>query len=915
MANVQNSFDYTQIFNVQILSINDNFKEDIQNLSSDRIPFDFYEGIQNLKGNGYYANSTTSFPHLTKLAIAYFYECIFNDKIKDADYSILAVKGYFDACNLTNFIPATTVVNEYKELNKTPLFDACYLVIQTAYHYSEVFGKHQLLDYLNHYLTTGTKLPDSKYNFDLNYLHTKYNDIERDKTKKGFYQNTKSYLTNWYYSSQELILNELQIFNSNFKQQKKNEFRLYNSFAQCPRTLRYIQPVLLVGFDITGAYPSFIDRAVGSNLGKTIYDNLATAKGITRPAAKTLFNRALNSKKYRKGLKRDAYFQMLLDCGYTMIQANKILYEITDNPDSLFFDWASEIEQTFINQFKKENRAFNSTRVHDAIFLIRDKTIDYSKFNLSFENVSFDFKYYGVNLSNESFFISKNKKPFRVCSFAPKGFDMITIHEQQKGDVKGVFNSVLPIVINGGLVNKKTIEQVIDVTFYKASFLYLSCKFEYNAVNSYDEVLINFIQGFNKLFFLNKKEITFKNIFEILQHYRKQTNLCFSIESMAAAIFDNISYSYKPDDNDFELRDFAINRHFHVEDDFAFMIALNTARGIISKKYLLDKIKDSNDDSFFKVENRVKDSTLKYIIDYLNINRVGQANYSKRVVSVPLLKDSILIEGQKSAICSETTEKQGVKTRGISKKTILKKQLNKAKAKELINLLKGEGIEKQKAYDLMILEIKDQEKNIKNLIELTKTATDLRDIPIIPIIPTADVYDTNLKNSVFFNRMPTWIDMEQMDIWVKGSYCYEFRAFHQEHTNWKLVQDLINNYDVTNLHTLVGLYKAKETIKAKNKGLDNEKPILIEEIKSTSIIKTIKLKENTIKNMTTNNNTKVIKLAENTDFGIYGIDENQQYFFTPEQIKAIEENNEYNIVKSLIIENIEGHFNVLKYGY
>ena len=812
MANIQNSFDYTQIFNVQILSINDNFKEDIQRLSTDRIPFDFYEGIQNLKGNGYNANSTISFSHLTKLAIAYFYECIFNDKVKDADYTIYAVKGYLDACNLTNFIPSNTLVSEYKELNKPPLFDACYLIIQTAYHYSEVFGKHQLLDYLNHYITTGEKLPDSAYNFDLNYLHTKYNDIERDKTKKGFYQNTKSYLTNWYYSSQELILNELQIFNSNFKQQKKKEFRLYNSFAQCPRTLRYIQPVLLVGFDITGAYPSFIDRAVGSNLGKTIYDNLASAKNITRPEAKTLFNRALNSKKYRKGLRRDAYFQMLLDCGYTLIQANKILYEITDNPDSLFFDWASEIEQSFINQFKKENRAFNSTRVHDAIFLIRDKTIDYSKFNLSFENVSFDFQYYGVNLSNESFFVSNNKKPFRVCSFAPKGFDMATIHEQQKSDVKGLFNSVLPVTINQGLVNERTIEQVIDVTFYKESFLYLSCKFEYDKVKTYDEVLNNFIISFNKLFFLNKKEITFKNIFEILQHYRKQTNLCFSIESMAAAIFDNISYSYKPTDEDFELRDFSINRHFHVENDFVFMIALNTARGIISKKYLLEQIKESNENYFFKVENRVKDFTLKYIIDYLNINRVGQANYSKRVVSVPLLKEQLLIEGQKKVICSEPIEKQQVKTRGESKKTLIKKALNKAKAKELINYLKGDKIENQKAFELMQIDINDIKESIENIIALTNAATNLTDKPIIPIIPNIEYFETDLKKSIFFNKMPTWKDMEQMDIWQKGSYCYEFRAFHQEHTNWKLVQDLINNYDVTNLHTLAGLKAATKKI-------------------------------------------------------------------------------------------------------
>ena len=812
MANVQNSFDYKQIFNPQILSINDNFKEDIQNLSSDSIPVDFYKGLQNLKGNGNNSNDAIQFPHLVKLSLAYFFECIISDRVSDSDYTIKAVKGYFDACNKTNFIPATNVVSEYKELNNTHLYNACYLVIQTAYHYDATFGKHQLLDYLNHYIKTGEYLPESEYNFDLGYLKTKYSDIDRDKGKGQFYQNTKSYLFNWYYSSQELILNELQILNPNFKSQKQGEFRLYNSFVQCPRTLRYIQPFLLVGFDITGAYPSFIDRAVGSNLGKDIYNNLAVKKGITRAAAKTLFNRALNSTKYRKGLKRDEYFLMLCDCGYTKKQALQIIHEITDNPKSKFFDWASEIEQYFVNQFKAENKAFHSTRVHDAIFVIRDKNIDYSNFTLSFENVSFNYQYYGIGNYDNTFYISKNKKRFRVCSFAPKGFEMATIHEQQKSDIKGVYNNLVEVVTNQGKDKEKTINQKIDVTFYTEPYLYLGCKFEYNAVNSYDDLLINFIQGFNKLHFLNKKDITFEIIFKILEHYRKETNFCFSIEQMAADVYDNISFSYIPTANDFGSRDFSINSNFKVDDDFHFLIALNIARGIISKKYLLDKIKDSNDDNYFKVENRVKDSTLNYIIDYLNINRVGQANYSKRVVSVPLLNTTLLIEGQKKVICSEPIEKQGIKTRGISKKTILKKQLNKAKAKELINLLKGDGIENQKAYDLMILEIKDQEKNIKNLIELTKTATDLIENPIIPIYPQKDEFDSNLKNSIFFNRLPTWIDMENIDLWQKGEYCFEFRAFHQEHTNWPLVQDLINSGKISNLHTMVGLKAATKKI-------------------------------------------------------------------------------------------------------
>ena len=393
--------------------INDNLKYTIQDKQTDNVAIDFYKSLQNLNGNGLNNKNAITFDRVTIFAAAYFFDCIFGEKLDngfkpyqptDADYTIKAIKGYFDACNLTNLYPTTTITSEYKKLVKTPLFDACYLIIQTAYHYGTSFLEHQFLEYMEHYILSGEKLPTKSYKYDVKYLEKKYLDIDLDKKNKSkeFFQTVKAFKKNWYYSTQELIINHLGIQNDNFKKQKQGEFRIYNSLAQCPRTLRTEQPFLLVSFDISSAYPSMIDDQVGSNLGKSIYDNLATKKGITRSEAKTLFNRALNSKEYRKTVnKKEPFFAMLLDCGYTKTQSLDIIYNITDNKDFTFFEFGSKLEQEYINKFNKVNYNFNATRLHDCMFIIKDNTIDYSKFKINFgENISFSFE--EVNQANEN---------------------------------------------------------------------------------------------------------------------------------------------------------------------------------------------------------------------------------------------------------------------------------------------------------------------------------------------------------------------------------------------------------------------------------------------------------------------------------------------------------------------------------
>lgn len=697
--------------NLPFVNINDNLKTSIQSKQKESIVLDFNHSLQNLKGNGLNSKTAFTFDRVTILAAAYFFECIFGDnqdngfkphKTTDQDYTIKAIKGYFDACNLTNITPTTTIIVEHKNLVKTALFDACYLVIQTAYHYGTSFGKHQLLEYLEHYIVSGQKLPIDKYKYDVSYLDKKYNDIDQDKKGKSkeFYQTTKAYLKHWYYSSQELIINHLGIANDNFKQQKKGEYRIYNSLAQCPRTLRTEQPFLLVGFDISAAYPSFIDEKVGSNLGKSIYDNLAQSQNITRNEAKTIFNKALNSKEYRKTTdKKESFFAMLLDCGYTNRQAIDIIYNITDNKDFTFFEFGSKMEQEYINKCKKANHLFNVTRLHDAIVVIKDNLIDYSKLKMNFgANVSFSFEEINQPNENREFINSSRPLKFNRIQFAPQGFYLkhyTRISELSK--VKGVINKVIKITINEGYSKEQIFEQEMDVTFYKKKYDFFSCNFNYKNIENYDSLLTEFLNGFNTLLYLNPDyDLKLQDVRAIVKRYREQTNLCFDVETL---INDIYSYSSKRNfEPQIKKRDYILNSKFEIIDDFCFKVALAKARGETSRKHnffdIIERTAENiinNNFELIHFEKRNRNIELSKLQEYINFNLIGKVRTSK-IPSNELNGRTLFSVVNKvepfkcSDLCGQAlaNETRRIKTYEKNIINLMKSEHNRNKVKELL---------------------------------------------------------------------------------------------------------------------------------------------------------------------------------------------------------------------------------------
>jgi len=140
-------------------------------------------------------------------------------------------------------------------------------------------------------LNTGTKLPESEYKLDLEYLNKKYAYYSEQKTKP------EKIIDYWFNGCLFVILNDLGLSVANFKIVSK-EGRQYNPIVKVPRDFRKYFPFVLNQYDIKSAYPHFIDLIIDSNVAGSIYGDIQKRLSIARGDAKILFNRKLNSGKY-----------------------------------------------------------------------------------------------------------------------------------------------------------------------------------------------------------------------------------------------------------------------------------------------------------------------------------------------------------------------------------------------------------------------------------------------------------------------------------------------------------------------------------------------------------------------------------------------------------------------------------------
>src|SRR5690606_32618664 len=156
------------------------------------------------------------------LAMAYFFERIFpeNVPLKNADYSLNSVKGFFDACNHTQYTAIYELDTTCHKLRDTVLFKACYLIIQSAWFFnSEYFGLPQYLEYASHYIKTGEQLPLEQYSYDKGDLLRKYQKIDENRNTKHHPKGEPAFkfVEQWYFYILYLVCNELEVSTKNFK--------------------------------------------------------------------------------------------------------------------------------------------------------------------------------------------------------------------------------------------------------------------------------------------------------------------------------------------------------------------------------------------------------------------------------------------------------------------------------------------------------------------------------------------------------------------------------------------------------------------------------------------------------------------------------------------------------------------------
>lgn len=747
---------------------NSNLKTDIQNRISVNIETDFINALNDMRGdnkNGY----GISFSEITRLAMAYFYSEIFTDKIKDTYYSLEMVKGFLDANNLTTYTAIHEIDVTFYKLNDAPLFKHCWLIIQSAWFFnSQYFGQHQHIDYLNHYITTGQKLPIENYNFDRNYLDKKYNDIDTAKTKKipinGF-----TLVNQWYYSILFLVCNELKLSTKHFNNSIVDN-REYNPLPKTSRQLRPLTPFKIVECDIKSAFPTFLDVETAASLKDNIYNNLMLSKGITRNEAKVLFNTVCNSGAYKTKAETTAFF---IECGYTQKQCTHLI-TLTHDPKRKFISFMTEYERLAIQHFTDMNNLQRGTRLHDAILFIDDKI----KPAILTVHPNCDFGYKELNrpIIKSSFSVGSKRLPYAFINSIPKGLNVISKYDSLKPKVKGTANGF---------------------KFYNSKYEYISAGFNTNDYQANcDTFNQNCIVMFSTLQYLNKQPTKPLHVYLILQHIREFSNNIFNVRAM---FFKVLKYKYDaslitPKERDFDLIE---NLHFKYKIDF--LNALNEARGnmTIKNNYfelyaLLQERIINNDYGFLNeaiITGKRKNNILVYsIINKFNLLVTGRVRCERHGLKKDPLYSSSIKSVLFKSLSLKPQQRNAFIKNGITKYERELKELNtlmnnRPKAQQLFLILcevagldndlqinSEVDIQNQLKTELMNMINKtnndDTKAGAKEFDKTYKTHTTK------PITDLSNNFDTDLKKGIFNN-----ISIE--DAYYKGEIFFkEFEAFN-----------------------------------------------------------------------------------------------------------------------------------------
>lgn len=723
-----------------------NLKAEIQNRISAHTKTNFINALNNIKGDNK-GGCGVSLSEITLLALAYFYSEIFTDKIKEDYYSIEMVKGFLDGNNLTDYTPIHEIDVKFYKLNDTPYFKHCWLIIQTAWFFnSEYFGHHQHIDYLNHYITTGQKLPIDKYNFDRNYLEKKYNDITPSKLNKlpinGF-----TLVSQWYYSILFLVCKELQLPTTHFNILIKDN-REYNPLPKTSRQLRPLTPFKVIECDIKSAFPTFLDALTGAKQKDHVYNNLMKSKNISRSEAKIMFNTICNSREYKtKNFTADFF----ISCGYLLEHITMLLY-YTHNDHLKFFQFMTRREEKAIETFVNQNHLERGARLHDALLFIDTKTkAEYYNLKVS-PNCDFGFKALNKPIYKESFSLSDKRLPYAYIGSIPQNLNLIRTYESSKSGIKGLANGFI---------------------FYTEKYKYISAVFNINDFKAdYSTFIFRIETMFTTLHLLNRKAIKPEHVYLILQHIREHGQYVFNVKALC---FRVMKFQYLPCLVIDKERDYNIIEPMIFKKNIDFLKARNEAEKIVNVNVNYNEL-------FCLLQERIINNDY----GFLNENKIiGHKRNNLLVFSIVkqfnLLCSGTYYKPRKTNVCNlfiNNTIKR-LQTFEISEGNHLKAQqlflilcsvagkdtdLKIIKNDEIQNELKLELIQ-----DILKLEINNIDAGVNCFDFEYKPKTSNKMIFNTDI---ENIFDTDLKNSVFNH-----ISIEEA--YYKGEvFLKEYYQFH-----------------------------------------------------------------------------------------------------------------------------------------
>jgi hypothetical protein len=726
-----------------------NLKTDIQNRVSGHTATNFINALHDIKGDNRNGNGIP-FAEIVRSAMAYFYSEIYTGKFTDHIYTLEMVKGFLDADNLTDYTAIHEIDVTFYKLKKAPYFRQCWLIIQSAWYFnSEHFGHHQHIDFVNHYIKTGDKLPIDSYNFDRDYLEKKYYDIDQAKSEQ-IPINGYTLVSQWYYGILFMVCKELDLPTTHFKIKIKDN-REYNPLTMMSRQLRPLTPFKIIECDIKSAFPTFLDALTGAKVKDYVYNNLMKSESISRSEAKIMFNKICNSREYKSKYFTAKFF---ISCGYSQEHITMLLY-YTHNDHLKFYQFMTRREENAINTFVKQNSLQRGARLHDALLFL-DKKLKADSYNLKVnQNCDFGFKELNRPVYKESFKLSDKRLPYAYMNSIPKGLNLIARHDYSKPNIIGDA---------GGF------------RFYDAKYEYISAAFNTN--DFYIDGAIfntNCKVMFSTLQYLNKQTTNHRHIYLILKHIRESSNIVFNFRAM---YFKVKQHQYDASHILIKSRDYELIEELKFKVKSDYVKALNTSRGIVNYNHNLKELlflieeRISNDDYGFLNELSVKGHKRNNLLVYVIVRKFNslcngiersprktvkrEALYNTAIKSLPLKSITSTKRTSKATLARqnkkqerELTARNGfISNRPIAQQLLL---IMEQIVDQKTDLKITEDIEIQNQLKLELLNTID--KCIYLDCEVAIKEFDKRLIMVkrvVPFLSNSDsIYNTDMKNSVF----------------------------------------------------------------------------------------------------------------------------------------------------------------------